>query len=62
MVTAGLVGGGVGDDDVDIVGDVDGDMFGDINLKICHVGWLVNQSTFREFRPNKLTHKQPVRQ
>lgn len=28
-----LAGGGVGDDDVDIVGDVAGDMFGDISLK-----------------------------
>lgn len=34
MLTAGLVGGGVGDDDVDMVGDVDGDILGDINLKI----------------------------
>lgn len=60
MLTAGLVGGGVGDDDVDMVGDVDGDILGDINLKIglnFSIGApILNkpyQSTFRELRPNE---------
>lgn len=33
MADVELTGGGVGDDDVDIVGDVAGETFGDISLK-----------------------------